>query len=97
MLNQKLNKQDKQLVKTLSQANSKHDKYIILLKNEYGFSLSKTNLAQVLNCSEQTLDRRIKEAMNIPSYIRSGSGHKSNYLFPVIEVSAYLCNTIKVR
>ena len=95
MLNQKLNEQDIQLAITLSQASNKTDKYIVLLKNEFGISLTKSDLSKVLNTSCQTLDRRIKEAMNVPNHLRSGDGEKSSYIFPVVEVAEYLANTVK--
>ena len=72
----------------------KFDKYIILLKNDYGYSLTKSQLAEILDKSEQTIDRRIKESINIPNYIKSGKGEKSSYIFPVIEVAEYLSNKI---
>ena len=95
MLNKTLTKEDEDLIITLSKTTSKYDKYIILLKNEYGYSLSKTNLAQVLNCSEQNLSRRIKDAINIPEYLKTGNGQKSSYRFMIIDVAEYICNTIK--
>ena len=63
---------------------------VILLKNDYGYSLTKSQLAEILDKSEQTIDRRIKESINIPNYIKSGKGEKSSYIFPVIEVAEYL-------
>lgn len=92
----KLSENDMRLAMSLSMAPTKFDKYIILLKNDYGYNLSKSQLAMVLDVSEQTIDRRIQEASNIPEYLRSGKGKKANYFFPIIEVASYLCNTIKV-
>ena len=92
----KLSENDMRLAMSLSMAPTKFDKYIILLKNDYGYNLSKSQLAMVLDVSEQTIDRRIQEASNIPEYIRSGKGKKANYFFPIIEVASYLFNTIKV-
>jgi len=93
----KLTYQDMQLALSLTHAATKYDKYIVLLYKEYGFSLSKSNFAEVIKKSEQTVDRRIKEARNIPAFIKSGDGSKSSYIFPVIEVAEYLANkTIKV-
>jgi len=91
-----LTQKDMQLAISLSHAPSKYDKYIVLLYKDYGLSLSKANFADVIHKSEQTIDRRIKEAKNIPSYLKSSDGTKASYIFPVVEVAEYLCNTIKV-
>lgn len=92
-----LTQQDMNLALFLTQAATKYDKYIVLLYKEYGFSLSKSNFAEVIKKSEQTVDRRIKEARNIPAFIKSGNGSKASYIFPIIEVAEYLANkTIKV-
>lgn len=91
-----LTQSDKQLIMSLSIAPSKFDKYIVLLKKDFGYNLSKSQLAILLDISEQTIDRRIKDASNIPQYLRSSNGKKANYIFPIIEVASYLCNTIKV-
>ena len=91
-----LTKHNMQLALLLTQAPTKYDKYIVLLFIAYGFSLTKANFAEVIDKSEQTVDRRIKEARNIPNYLKSSDGKKASYIFPVAEVAAYLCNTIKV-
>ncbi len=91
----KLNEDDLQLAMTLSMAPSKYDKYIVLLKNDYGYTLSKSELAIVMEQSEQTISRRIKESTNIPNYIKSGEGVKASYIWPIVEVAEFLCNTIK--
>ena len=90
-----LTKKDLEAAMLLSAASTKVDRYIILLKKEYGFTLTKANLANVLSKSEQTLDRRIREKMNIPAYIKSGEGKKASFIFPIQEVAEYLCGTIK--
>lgn len=90
-----LTQSDKQLIMSLSIAPSKFDKYIILLKKDFGYNLSKSKLAILLDISEQTIDRRIKEGINIPNFIRSGEGKKASYIFPIIEVAQFLSNTIK--
>lgn len=92
----KLTQQDMQLASLLTQAPTSHDKYIILLYKDYGFTLSKTDFAKLIKKSEQTVDRRIKEARNIPKYLKSSDGAKASYIFPVLEVANYLCSTIKV-
>jgi len=92
----KLSEKDLKLALSLSMAPTKFDKYLILLKNDFGYNLTKSDLAEVLKKSEQTIDRRIKEACNIPNYIRSGDGQKASYLFPIIEVAEFMStNTIK--
>jgi len=91
----KLNENDLELALSLSMAPTKFDKYIILLKNDYGYNLTKSELAKVLDKSVQTIDRRIKESCNIPNFIRSGEGEKASYIFPIIEVAQFLSNTIK--
>ena len=83
------------LAMSLSMAPTKYDKYIVLLKNDFGYNLSKSDLATVLKKSEQTIDRRIKEASNIPNYLKSGEGKKASYIWPVVEVAEFLCQTIK--
>ena len=91
----KLELGDLKLAAELSLAKTKFDKYIVLLKKDYGYSMTKSQFADIIIKSEQTVDRRIKEACNIPNYIRSGEGEKASYIFPIIEVAEYLTNTIK--
>lgn len=92
----KLNENDMKLAMSLSIAPSKFDKYIILLKKDFGYNLSKSKLAILLDISEQTIDRRIKEGINIPNFIRSGEGKRASYIFPIIEVAQFLSNTVKI-
>jgi len=93
-----LNIKDLKLAARLSQASSKIDKYIILLNNKYGFSLTKTELSEVLKKSEQTIDRRIKEGIGIPAYSKSGKGVRASYIFPIYEVAEHLSeNLIKIN
>lgn len=81
----------------LNQVNNDLDKYIILLKKEYGYSLSKKELSKVLKISTQTIDRRLKESTNIPKYYKTGKGSKSSYAFPIVEVAKFLTeNTIEI-
>jgi Fic family protein len=89
-------KNDNDMLTKLSSANNK-EKLILLLKDEYGYQLSKEDLSIVLGISTQTIDRRIKEGLNIPEYTRSGKGSKASYLFPITSVADYLVNTIKVH
>lgn len=92
----KLNESDLKLALLLTMSPAKVDKYIILLKRDYGYNITKSELAEIINVSEQTIDRRIKESINIPNYNRTGKGSKASYIFPVIDVAEYLVNTIKV-
>jgi predicted DNA-binding transcriptional regulator AlpA len=91
------NDSDIKLFISLSNTPHKLDKYIVMLKNDFGYNLTKSELAQLLKKSEQTIDRRIKEGLNLPNYHRSGDGAKASYIFPIVEVAEYLANrTIKV-
>ena len=93
----KLNENDMKLAMSLSMAPTKFDKYIVLLKNDFGYNLTKSNLADVLGVGVQTISRRVKESCDIPNYLRSGEGEKASYIFPTIEVAEYLSNnTIKI-
>lgn len=82
------------LIDKIAQEENKIDKYIILLTNKYGLTLTKTELAEVINKSEQTIDRRIKEGIGIPQFIRSGRGKKASYIFPIYEVAKYLSENL---
>lgn len=83
------------LASSLSQATSKLDKYLVLLYIIYGFTLTKKELAEVLKISTITIERRIKDGVNIPEYLKSSEGAKSSYIFPIYDVGLYLSNTIK--
>lgn len=79
---------------------SDFDKYNYLineLKNSYGLTLSKKQLALVLNISEVTLTRRIRESKNVPPYFKSGSGEKSSYAWNICDVAEFMLNTIKTH
>ena len=91
----KLEIEDLKLAAELSLAKTKLDKYIVLLKKDYGYSMTKSQFAEIIIKSEQTVDRRIKDARNIPHFIRSEEGEKASYIFPIIEGAEYLTNTIK--
>ena len=92
-----LNEAEILTIKSLSFAKNYFDKYIVLLNKKYGYSLTKQDLSVVLNISIQTIDRRIKENMNIPAYKKSGEGIKASYIFPITEVAKFLCSTIKIN
>ena len=92
---QRQQKCDSQLVKSISNATSEVDKYIVMLKNDFGYTLTISDLAKILNISVKTIRRRIAESMNIPNYIRTGSGEKADYLFPVVDVAKFLFETHK--
>jgi len=91
-----LTQHNMKLALALTQAPAKYDKYIVLLFIKFGLTLTKSDFAKVINKSQQTVDRRIKEARNIPAYLKSSEGSKSSYIFPIVDVANYLCNTIKV-
>lgn len=84
------------LAETLSKTIDKTDKYMVLLFIAFGFTLTKSELAEIIKKAEITLERRIKEGINIPEYIKSSDGKKASYIFPIYEVALYLSNTIKV-
>lgn len=88
---------DKNMMDKLALTKNNTEKLILLLKADYGYQLTKQELSSVLGISTQTIDRRIKEGMNIPEYIRSGNGKKASYQFPVASVAEYITNTIKVH
>lgn len=92
----KLNNDELRLAAALSQATNKIDKYMVLLYLVYGFSLTKKELALVIKKAEVTIERRIKEGVNVPEYLKSADGNKSSYIFPIYEVAEYLSNTIKI-
>lgn len=90
-----LNENDIETVKILSNCKNDYDKYILLLKNEFGYNLTKNELAKVLKISEQTIDRRIKDCTNIPHFKRTSNSKKATYLFPITSVANYLIETNK--
>ncbi|MGJ0315867.1 hypothetical protein NG754_04940 [Aliarcobacter cryaerophilus] len=97
MKNINLNDEDMNTLKSMSLLNNDADKYMLLLNKKYGFSLTKEELSFELRVSTQTVDRRIKENMNIPAYQRTGGGKKASYLFPISNVAKHLCTTIIVN
>ena len=44
----KLNERDLKLITELSLARTKYDKYIVLLKKDFGYSVTKSQLAEIL-------------------------------------------------
>ena len=92
-----LNEKEIQIARILSFCENDYDKYIVLLKREYGYNLTKNELSIVLKMSEKTIEKRIKDSTNIPSYFRSSNSEKALYLFPITSVATYLVNTIKVN
>ena len=97
MKNINLTNEDVDTLKGMSFIKNDADKYMLLLNKKYGYSLTKEELAVVLRVSTQTVDRRIKENMNIPAYQRTGGGKKASYLFPISNVAKHLCRTIIVN
>lgn len=92
----KLGEEDLQLILKISCATTALDKYIVLLRHDFGYSLSKKDLAKVLNQSEQTIGRRIKDSYDIPGYKKSTEGKKASYIFTIYEVAKYLSNSVEI-
>lgn len=86
----------KAVIVQISLVDKNIDKNLLLLQLEYGFTLTKTELAKVLKISEQTIDRRIKESRNIPKFLRSSDSKKASYIFPTIYVAEYLERTVEI-
>lgn len=72
------------------------------LKNLFGKAmLSKKDLCEFLDISSATLDRRIKENRDIPSYVKLGDSKTAKVQFPIFAVAEYYFeiynNTIKIN
>lgn len=87
---------DLELIIQLTLTKSDYEKYLIMLKREYGYSLSKKELSIVLRISVQTIDRRLKEGYDLPNYMRSGDGKRASYYWPVTSVARYLTELVEV-
>ena len=86
------------LLSTISNAHTEVDKYLILLYLKYGMTLTKKEFAEVIKKSQATINRRIKEGYNIPSYLKTSKGKNACYIFTAFEVAKYLSeNTIKTK
>ncbi len=91
------NEMNEAMILKLSKAKNNKERIILLLKVDYGYQLTKKELSTVLGISTQTIDRRIKDNICIPEYIRSGNGDRATYHFPIVAVAEYLSNTIKLN
>ena len=66
------------------------------LKEKYGITLTKQQLADELNVSINTINSYIVKGTGIPEYIKIGTGKNGKVLFPIVNVVDFLSNTIKV-
>lgn len=71
------------------------DQFLInKLIEEYGFTLSKQELAEVLNISIATVDRRrFQNPELLPPSKKIGGGVRARVVFPVHGVAIYLSQT----
>ena len=71
------------------------DQFLInKLIEEYGFTLSKQELAEVLNISITTVDRRRFQNLELlPPSKKIGVGARARVVFPVHGVAIYLSQT----
>ena len=61
------------------------------LKEDYGYTLSREELSDVLGISLSTIDRRIKlGGTGLPPMKRTGKSVKNRVIFPVEGVAKYL-------
>ena len=61
------------------------------LKEDYGYTLSREELLEVLGISLSTIDRRIKlGGADLPPMKRTGKSVKNRVIFPVENVAKYL-------
>jgi len=66
------------------------------MTSQYGYTLTKKELAQVLKVSVSSINNYIVKGEGIPEYTKVGTGKNGKVLFPVVNVVDYLSNTIKV-
>ena len=66
------------------------------LSSQFGYTLTKKELAQVLKVSVSSINNYIVQGEGIPEYTKVGTGKNGKVLFPVVNVVDYLSNTIKV-
>ena len=67
-----------------------------LLVTQYGITLTKKNLSEVLHISVSSINNYIVKGSGLPNYTKIGTSKNGTVLFPVINVVDYLSNTIKV-
>ena len=61
------------------------------LENKYHRAMTKREVAEELGISISTMDRRIKQAIDIPRYKETRTG---TYLFPLSEVALFLSSDL---
>lgn len=66
------------------------------MTSQYGYTLTKKELAKVLNVSVSSINNYIVKGEGIPEYTKVGTGKNGKVVFPVVNVVDYLSNTIKV-
>ncbi len=57
--------------------------------------LTKVQVAQILNISVATLDRR-RSSLNSPKFVKLGSAKNASIFFPIDEVAKYVSNEIAI-
>lgn len=66
------------------------------LSSQFGYTLTKKELAQVLKISVSSINNYIVKGEGIPEYTKVGTGKNGKVLFPVVAVANYLSNTVLV-
>jgi len=66
------------------------------LTQQFGYTLTKKELAQVLKVSVSSINNYIVKGEGIPEYTKVGTGKNGKVLFPVVNVADYLSNTVLV-
>lgn len=66
------------------------------LVSQYGLTLTKKQLAEVLQVSVSSINNYIVKGEGIPGYVKVGTGKNGKVLFPAFNVAEYLSNTISV-
>jgi len=66
------------------------------LHSQYGVTLTKKELSEVLKVSVSSINNYIVRGEGIPEYTKVGTGKNGKVLFPTVNVVAYLSNTISV-
>jgi len=66
------------------------------LTQQFGYTLTKKELAQVLKVSVSSINNYIVKGEGIPEYTKVGTGKNGKVLFPVVNVADYLSNTVSV-
>lgn len=62
-----------------------------ILNEKYNSLLiTKSQLAEIMNCSLSTIDNLLKEGKNIPTPIKFGEGKNSSIRFNIVDVAEFL-------